>query len=171
MKAESNTAIEMRVEALAAELEQTRTELRAFQKKQRHSALSIRFFYLSGLIVIGSIVGMALSPPGAAQKTVTAFDAPFIVRSHSGKTIAEITDGSSGSYGLNIYNPNGGSEAVAFLGGTNNGNGKLQLGDAAGNSLVEAGVLPGNIGVVRVYPMNGKSPIPIPNFIKGAASQ
>src|SRR6266513_1250560 len=106
MKAENNTALGIRVEALAAELEQTRTELRAFQKKQRHSALSIRFFYLSGLIVIGSIVGMALSPPGAAQKTVTAFDAPFIVRSHSGKTIAEITDGSSGSYGLNIYNPN-----------------------------------------------------------------
>ena len=113
---------------------------------------------------------MAFSPPGAAQKTVTAFDAPFIVRNHSGKTIAEITDASSGTYGLNIYNPTGGSGAVAFLGGTNNGNGKLQLGDAAGNSLVEAGVLPGNIGVVRVYPMNGKSPIPIPNFIKGAAS-
>lgn len=79
----------------------------------------------------------------------------------------EITTISEKGYSLNGKS----GQAVAFVGASSGGNGMLQLGNASGDSLVEAGALDASTGVVRVYPMDGRSPIPVPNFIKGAAKK
>ena len=72
-----------------------------------------------------------------------------------------------GRDGLKLYTAN---RAVAFLGISAGGNGELQLGNPTGSSLVEAGALDSNTGVVRVYPF-GATPIPIPTFLKGMKKQ
>jgi len=68
-----------------------------------------------------------------------------------------------GRDGLRLYKTN---QAVAYLGISAGGNGELQLGNPTGTSLVEAGALDSNTGVVRVYPF-GATPIPIPTFLRG----
>lgn len=60
----------------------------------------------------------------------------------------------------------GGGKSVVFLGLGNEDNGKFQLGNSAGDGMVEAGVLEGNKGVVRVYPCCQPT-IPIPTFLMG----
>jgi hypothetical protein len=72
-----------------------------------------------------------------------------------------------GRDGLRLYKTN---QAVAYLGISPGGNGELQLGNPAGASLVEAGALDSNTGVVRVYPF-GATPIPIPTFLRGMKKQ
>ncbi len=70
MRFEASMTLEDQIKLLATELERTRSELRALQRQHRRSALSTRLFYLSGLIVIGSLLGIAFSSPGAAQQEV-----------------------------------------------------------------------------------------------------
>ena len=72
-----------------------------------------------------------------------------------------------GRDGLRLYKTN---QPVAYLGISAGGNGELQLGNPAGASLVEAGALDSNTGVVRVYPF-GATPLPIPTFLKGMKKQ
>jgi hypothetical protein len=72
-----------------------------------------------------------------------------------------------GRDGLKLYKTN---QPVAFLGISPGGNGELQLGNPTGASLVEAGALDSNTGVVRVYPF-GATPIPIPTFLRGMKKQ
>jgi hypothetical protein len=72
-----------------------------------------------------------------------------------------------GRDGLRMYKAN---QPVAYLGISAGGNGELQLGNPTGSSLVEAGAIDSNTGVVRVYPF-GATPIPIPTFLKGMKKQ
>ena len=70
-----------------------------------------------------------------------------------------------GSEGFIVYNKSG--TPVAKLAASNSGAGYLQLANATGNAVVEAGQLEPGRGVVRAYPCCGPPPIPIPSFIVG----
>ncbi len=59
-------------------------------------------------------------------------------------------------------------QSVAFLGADNTGNGALQLKSSTGGVLVDVGAIDVNTGFAQVYPRSGKSPFPIPNYIKGS---
>ena len=62
----------------------------------------------------------------------------------------------------------GKSEAsVAFMGADTVGNGAIQLKNTADGVVVNAGVFDGATGFVQVYPRSGKTPFPIPNYLKG----
>jgi hypothetical protein len=68
--------------------------------------------------------------------------------------------------GFEAFNKNG--VGVAKLGTMpGSGAGVLMLGEPKGNAIVEAGMLQDGRGVVRAYPLGGKPPIPIPQFLMG----
>lgn len=60
------------------------------------------------------------------------------------------------------------AQAVAFMGADSADNGALQLKNSAGGILAEAGAIDAKTGFVQVYSRSGKSPFPIPNYIKGS---
>jgi len=62
----------------------------------------------------------------------------------------------------------GSSQSVAFLGADSAGQGALQLKNSTGGVLVDVGALDANTGFAQVYPKSGKSPFPIPNYLKGS---
>ena len=68
--------------------------------------------------------------------------------------------------GMFIYNDKG--DAVVKLESDDHG-GKLTLANHAGLTNVEAGTLDNGRAVVRVYPLGGPTPIPIPWFIRGSS--
>lgn len=68
--------------------------------------------------------------------------------------------------GLKFFGSTG--QSVAFLGADSNNNGALQLKNSAGGVLADAGAIDANTGFMQVYPKSGKSPFPIPNYIKGS---
>jgi hypothetical protein len=125
MRFETSTTVEEQIKLLATELERTRSDLRALQRQHRRSALSTRFFYLSGLILIVSLSSIAYSPSGVAQKMVTHFEAPFIVEDNLHNTIVEISD-EPGKKGLTVFGPKGGSVGL----GTSNAKGLILFQDA-----------------------------------------
>lgn len=59
-------------------------------------------------------------------------------------------------------------QSVAFLGADNNNNGALQLKNSMAGVLVDLGAIDANTGFAQVYPRSGKSPFPIPNYLKGS---
>ncbi len=136
MRFEASVTLEEQIKSLATELERTRSDLRALQRQHRRSALSTRLFYLSGLIVIVSLAGIAFSPPGAAQQQVarptTYFDAPFVVYDKNHRPIVEISD-EPGKKGLTVYGPpeeaSGSSVRLGF--------GKSAAGDIGGVILLK----------------------------------
>jgi hypothetical protein len=85
-----------------------------------------------------------------------------VVRGADEKNIAEL-----GEKGVVVFNKAG--TAVGRLGLPPSGkeSGYLVVANSGGDAMVEAGVLPEGRGVVRAYPLDGKTPIPIPNFIRG----
>ena len=111
MKCETDRTLEEQIKLLASELERTRSDLRALQRQQRRLALSTRFFYLSGLIVIVFVLGIAPSGPSAAQKILTHFEAPFIVEDSAHKPIVEIS-AEPGRWGLTVYGKHVGKVAL-----------------------------------------------------------
>jgi len=62
----------------------------------------------------------------------------------------------------------GSSQSVAFLGADSAGQGALQLKNSTGGVLVDVGAVDANTGFAQVYPKSGKSPFPIPNYLKGS---
>ena len=62
----------------------------------------------------------------------------------------------------------GTSQSVAFLGADSAGQGALQLKNSSGGILVDVGAVDANTGFAQVYPKSGKSPFPIPNYLKGS---
>jgi len=44
----------------------------------------------------------------------------------------------------------------------------VQLKSSSGGVLVDVGAVDGNTGFAQVYPKSGKSPFPIPNYLKGS---
>lgn len=60
-----------------------------------------------------------------------------------------------------------GGKSVAFMGGETTGSGVIQLKNASDGVIVDIGALGGKTGFVQVYPRSGKSPFPIPNYLKG----
>jgi hypothetical protein len=62
----------------------------------------------------------------------------------------------------------GSSQSVAFLGADSAGQGALQLKNSSGGVLVDVGAVDANTGFAQVYPKSGKSPFPIPNYLKGS---
>jgi hypothetical protein len=176
MKGEINRTLEERVRLLAAELESTRSSLRALQRQHRHSALSTRFFYLSGLIIVLFVLGIARSPSGAAQKTVTHFEAPFIVEDKSHRTIVEISD-EPGKKGLTVFGPKGGSVGL----GTSNAKGLILFQDASqktfaaideeGFKFVEGDhnvVFVGKVAAGPEITLNGQNGSPIASLVRTA---
>ena len=71
--------------------------------------------------------------------------------------------------GLTAYNTSG--KAVASIGARPSGSGFMSLGNPNGDGLVEAGATEDGRGFVRVYPLGGPRPNPIPNFIMGGKQQ
>ena len=59
-------------------------------------------------------------------------------------------------------------QAVAFMGADSANNGAVQLKNSAGGVLVDVGAINDNTGFAQVYPKSGKSPFPIPNYLKGS---
>ena len=57
--------------------------------------------------------------------------------------------------------------SVAFVGADSANNGALQLKNNADGVVVDIGVLGAATGYVQVYPKSGKTPFPIPNYLKG----
>ena len=70
--------------------------------------------------------------------------------------------------GLTAYNSSG--KAVASIGLSAGGSGSMSLGNPNGDGIVEAGMTEGR-GIVRVYPLGGPPPNPIPRFIMGGKPQ
>ncbi|HEY3025660.1 MAG TPA: hypothetical protein VGJ55_05885 [Pyrinomonadaceae bacterium] len=211
MKADTVTELEQQLGIITLELGRTRSELRALQQRQRRTARSTTLLYLSSLVVIVLLAGVALSPQSAAQNVaqpsaiVTRLQAPVLVQDKSGQTIVEISD-RPGYKGVTVYNSgsdaaflgfdkqNNGllqllgpgrklfadvsadgfkffgstSQSVAFLGADSSNNGALQLKNSAGGVLVDVGAIDANTGFAQVYPRSGKSPFPIPNYIRGS---
>lgn len=71
--------------------------------------------------------------------------------------------------GLTINNASG--NVAAQVGFGKIGGGRLSICNSGGNAQVEAGVLQDGRGIVRVYPLSTKSPIPIPTFLRGATAK
>jgi len=59
-------------------------------------------------------------------------------------------------------------QSVAFVGADSANNGAVQLKSSSGGVLVDVGAVDGNTGFAQVYPKSGKSPFPIPNYLKGS---
>jgi hypothetical protein len=78
-------------------------------------------------------------------------DVAFLRMNTGKQQVTLITDTTSGA--VNVFNANG--NAAASLSSTTNGNGQLELGDAAGNTTVEAGTTGDGLGVVRAGPRMG----------------
>lgn len=68
--------------------------------------------------------------------------------------------------GFKFFGPSG--QPVAFMGVDSASNGALQLKNSSGGVLVDAGAIDANTGFAQVYPKSGKSPFPIPNYLKGS---
>lgn len=68
--------------------------------------------------------------------------------------------------GFKFFGPSG--QSVAFMGADNSSNGAVQLKNANGGVLVDVGALDANTGFAQVYPKSGKTPFPIPNYLKGS---
>jgi hypothetical protein len=87
-----------------------------------------------------------------------------VLRDSSNQSIVEL-----GEPGVQVFNK---GKAVARLGTSPSGKGSgyLSLGNPGGDTIVEGGMLPEGDGVVRAYPLSGRTPIPIPNFIRGGKS-
>jgi len=111
MRFTESTTLKEQIKLLTTELESTRSDLRVLQRQHRRSALSTRLFYLSGLIAFVFLLGIAHSPPSAAQKLVSHFEAPFIVEDSSHKPIVEISD-EPGRWGLTVYGKHVGKVAL-----------------------------------------------------------
>lgn len=60
------------------------------------------------------------------------------------------------------------NDAVIVNLGMGNQGGLMNLCDYSGNTMIEAGILTTNRGVVRVFPMGGPVGLTIPNYIMGA---
>jgi hypothetical protein len=84
-----------------------------------------------------------------------------MVRGKHNQSVVEL-----GEPGVQILN-NG--KVVGRLGSAPSGSGAgyLAIGNPGGSTIVEAGMLADGDGVVRAYPLTGKTPLPIPNFIRG----
>ena len=68
--------------------------------------------------------------------------------------------------GFKFFGPSG--QAVAFMGADSSSNGAVQLKNSTGGVLVDVGAIDANTGFAQVYPKSGKSPFPIPNYLKGS---
>jgi len=129
MKAETMTELAQQLSTLSLELGRTRSELRALQQRQRQTTRSTTLIYLGGLVVLVLLVGVVLSPKGAAQNvaqpsaTVTRLQAPVLIQDKAGRTIVEIAD-RTGLHGISINSANG---ETAFLGFDNEKTGVMQL--------------------------------------------
>lgn len=84
----------------------------------------------------------------------------FGLEGADGKLLADVSQD-----GFKFFGKSTGS--VAFMGADNGGNGAIQLKNSADGVVVDAGVLGAATGYVQVYPRSGKTPFPIPNYIKG----
>jgi hypothetical protein len=60
------------------------------------------------------------------------------------------------------------NDAVIVNLGMGSQGGLMNLCDYSGNTMIEAGILTTNRGVVRVFPMGGPAALTIPNYIMGA---
>jgi hypothetical protein len=85
----------------------------------------------------------------------------IVVRDSNNESLVEL-----GEPGVQVFNK-GKSVGRLGLSPSGKGSGYLSIGNPAGNTIVEAGMLEDGDGVVRAYPLTGRTPVPIPNFIRG----
>ena len=111
---------------------------------------------LTGAAGGSSAVSLRVEPEGGRVR---------VFAKGGGSTRAELFAGKSGGE-VNVYNRSG--EAVIWLEGTSQDQGRLQVG-RAGNVYVDAGVLQSGVGIVVAGPQVGGPPsgLVAPNFIQG----
>lgn len=84
------------------------------------------------------------------------------VKDSDGEDIADI-----GAAGVQVFH-DGAAVGRLGLSPAGTGAGYLAIGNPGGSAVVEAGMRADGFGIVRAYPLSGKTPIPIPNFIQGS---
>jgi hypothetical protein len=92
----------------------------------------------------------AYDAAGLARAVMFGHDAQFSAMSTGGKPLATLS--SKNNQGIVSINNNASGVAVASL-FTEGGGGKLELANAAGNTVADGGVLPSGVGVLRAYPL------------------
>lgn len=122
--------------------------------------------------LIAAHVGVLLSGGGRvyARSGGAGETAPFAVMAY---TTDGAVFGMDGPDGKDIFSVsknalvfyNGQENPVAKMGANAGGNGYFELADSNGIQTVEAGVMTNGRAIVRVYPNDGKTPIPYPQFL------
>ncbi len=98
--------------------------------------------------------------PGAGIIFDDEGNAEFGMRGANGKRFIYL-----GTKGVQVINK---SDNVVVNLRMGNRGGTMNLCDNEGNTMIEAGILATNRGVVRVFPMGGPASLTIPNYIMGA---
>lgn len=111
----------------------------------------------------GGMIGVGKAGKALVSMFLDKGGGILAVRDGGGNSIVEL-----GEKGVQVFR---GGKAVGILGfpPSGGGAGYLAIANPGGSAVVEAGMLGDGRGVVRAYPLDGKSPIPIPNFIRGAS--